>query len=58
MGLDDRFEMRLESDMREAIDAWRNRQPVPPSMAAAIRYILKVGLEHLDDERPPKRVRR
>ena len=35
----------MPRDLRDRIDAWRNSQAVPPSRAAAIRYLIERGLE-------------
>jgi hypothetical protein len=43
--LSERFEMRFNPELVEKIDQWRNAQPVPPSRAAAIRYLLEKALE-------------
>ena len=43
--LSERFEMRFNAELVEKIDQWRNTQPVPPSRAAAIRYLLEKALE-------------
>jgi hypothetical protein len=43
--LSERFEMRFSPELVEKIDQWRQAQPVPPSRAAAIRYLIESGLE-------------
>jgi hypothetical protein len=40
-----RFEMWWPSELLDAIDAWRNQQPAFISRAAAMRYLLKCGIE-------------
>jgi hypothetical protein len=43
--LTERFEMRFSPELIDKIDQWRETQPVPPSRAAAIRYLIETGLE-------------
>jgi hypothetical protein len=40
------IDIRVEPQLVERIDAWRSRQRVPPSRAAAIVYMLDQFLEH------------
>ena len=40
------FTIRVEPQLVEKIDAWRARQRVSPSRAAAIVYMLEHFLEH------------
>jgi hypothetical protein len=42
--LSERFEMRFAPELVEKIDRWRNAQTVPPSRAAAIRYLIEESL--------------
>jgi hypothetical protein len=37
--------VRCHADFLDAIDAWRERQEVPPSRAAAIRRLAELGLK-------------
>ena len=46
----ERLELRLELQLKRDIDEWRGRQEVPPTRAAAIRYLLIYGLR--DAPRP------
>lgn len=36
--------LRMEDDLIERLDRWRTSQTVPPSRAAAIRYLVAEGL--------------
>jgi hypothetical protein len=36
--------VRCHDEFLSAIDAWREKQNVPPSRPAAIRYLAEVGL--------------
>ena len=40
------IDIRVEPQVVERIDAWRDRQRVPPSRSAAIVYMLEEFLEH------------
>ena len=40
------IDIRVEPQLVERIDAWRIRQRVPPSRAAAIVYMLDQFLKH------------
>jgi hypothetical protein len=40
------IDIRVEPQLIEEIDAWRARQRVPPSRAAAICYMLEYFLQH------------
>jgi hypothetical protein len=51
----ERFEMRYPPDLLKKIDEWCEQQPAPPSRAAAIRYLIELGLEHA--KKPTKRSR-
>jgi hypothetical protein len=39
------LDLRVEPELIEAIDAWRNRHQVPPSRARTIAYMLAGWLE-------------
>lgn len=43
----ERFEMRAPRDWLAAIDEWRREQPVIPSRAAAIRYLVEYAINAL-----------
>ena len=40
------IDIRVEPKLVDKIDAWRDRQRVPPSRSAAIVYMLEEFLEH------------
>ena len=40
----DRFELRLAPGLLDRLEQWRQRQPAVPSKAAAVRYIMELGL--------------
>jgi len=40
------IDIRVEPQLVDKIDAWRARQRVPPSRAAAIVYMLEDFLDH------------
>ena len=40
----DRFELRLAPELLDRLEQWRQRQPAVPSKAAAVRYIIELGL--------------
>lgn len=46
------IDIRVEPQLIEKIDAWRTRQRVAPSRAAAIGYMLEHFLEHDRPEYP------
>jgi hypothetical protein len=46
----ERLEMRIDPQLREDIDRWREQQAVPPSRSAAIRYLLVHGLREAPRE--------
>ena len=46
------IDVRVEPQLIEKIDAWRVRQRVPPSRAAAIGYMLEHFLKHDRPEYP------
>jgi uncharacterized protein YfbU (UPF0304 family) len=50
----ERFEMRLDQNVLDRVDAWRSRQTDLPSRAEAIRRLIEDGLEEPDpkDFRP------
>lgn len=37
---DDRQIVRITPEIRQRVDAWRRKQPIPPSIAASVRYLL------------------
>jgi hypothetical protein len=45
MDMSERFEMRAPKGWLAAIDEWRQKQAIPPSRAAAIRYLVEAGLK-------------
>jgi hypothetical protein len=50
--------IRLSTEFRSAIDAWRNAQPIEPSRSAAIIYLASVGLRALASGFEPKQERK
>jgi len=48
------IDVRVEPQLIEKIDAWRDRQRVPPSRSAAVVYMLEHFLRH---DRPGLNVR-
>lgn len=42
----ERFEMRIDSDLLERLDNWRNKEDNVPSRAEAVRRLLEAGLAH------------
>lgn len=42
-----RLELRLPPDLLDKIERWRNSQPVPPTKAAAVRYLLEYAVDAL-----------
>jgi len=50
MSMSERFELRLEEEMIQGIDAWRGRQPDLPSRSEAIRQLVARGLSGHGDE--------
>src|SRR5690242_4127133 len=51
-GMSERFELRIDEEMLQAIDAWRDRQVGAPSRANAIRQLIEKGIV-ADKPRPP-----
>lgn len=49
----ERFEMRIDSDLLDRLDSWRNNEDDPPSRAEAVRRLLEAGLAHDNKGRPP-----
>jgi hypothetical protein len=39
-----RFEMRIDAELQALVDNWRAMQPRIPSMADAIRHLVRLGL--------------
>jgi len=48
MALSERFELRLDQDTLEGVDAWRAKQPGVPSRSEAIRRLVERGLVERD----------
>ena len=40
-----KFQMRISDELRDAIDAWRQRRASGPTRAEAIRRLIERGLE-------------
>jgi uncharacterized protein len=49
----ERFEMRVDSDLLERLDAWRQSEDDRPSRAEAIRRLIEAGLAHDNKGRAP-----
>jgi uncharacterized protein YfbU (UPF0304 family) len=47
----ERFEMRIDSELLDRLDHWRNREDDVPSRAEAVRRLIEAGLAH--DNRGP-----
>jgi hypothetical protein len=51
---ENRFEMLIAPELLARVDEWRQRQTVPPTRAAAMRYLIERGLaepaDHPNDE--------
>lgn len=47
----ERFEMRIDSELLDRLDHWRNSEDDEPSRAEAVRRLLEAGLAH--DKRGP-----
>jgi hypothetical protein len=43
---DERFEMRVPRELLARVDEWRQEQTVPPTRAAAMRYLIEQGLKN------------
>jgi len=48
----ERFEMRVESELLERLDAWRASEDDTPSRAEAVRRLMEMGLESESKYRP------
>ena len=44
------FTFRTDDDFLEEIDAWARKQPIQPSRGAAVRYLLRRGLDAEKEE--------
>lgn len=49
----ERFEMRIDSDLLERLDAWGSEQDDTPSRAEAVRRLIELGLSHGTKGRAP-----
>ncbi|MBK1665484.1 hypothetical protein CKO38_12265 [Rhodospirillum rubrum] len=49
----ERFEMRIDSDLLERLDQWRQGEDDTPSRAEAVRRLIEAGLAHDDKGRAP-----
>jgi len=49
----ERFEMRIDSEILERLDNWRNNEEDCPSRAEAVRRLLESGLAHDNKGRSP-----
>jgi uncharacterized protein YfbU (UPF0304 family) len=49
----ERFEMRIDSDLLERLDQWRQREDDTLSRAEAVRLFIEAGLAHGDKGRVP-----
>jgi hypothetical protein len=43
--------VRCQAEFLRALDAWRAKQAVPPSRAAALRHLAEIGLQHTGSRR-------
>jgi len=43
---DQMIAVRLTSDLLKELDGWRESLTVPPTRSDALRYLIKLGLEH------------
>lgn len=48
----ERFEMRIDSDLLDRLDAWRNNEEDVPSRAEAVRTLIEAGLAHDNRGKP------
>lgn len=53
MGSSERFELRIDSDLLDRLDLWRNGEDDTPSRAEAIRRLIEAGLAHDNKGRAP-----
>ncbi|EPP3876560.1 YfbU family protein [Pseudomonas aeruginosa] len=49
----ERFEMRIDSDLLERLDQWRQGEDDTPSRAEAVRRLIEAGLAHDNKGRAP-----
>lgn len=49
----ERFEMRIDSEMLDRLDHWRNSEDDTPSRAEAVRRLIEAGLAHDNRGRAP-----
>src|SRR4051812_18008296 len=49
----ERFEMRIDSELLNRLDNWRNSEDDEPSRAEAVRRLLEAGLAHDNRGRGP-----
>lgn len=49
----ERFEMRIDSELLDRLDNWRNTEDDAPSRAEAVRRLLEAGLAHDKQGRAP-----
>ena len=49
----ERFEMRIDSELLDRLDNWRNSEDDTPSRAEAVRRLLEAGLAHDNRGRAP-----
>jgi hypothetical protein len=50
--------VRLDDAQLDAVNAWRQKQPDPPTKAEAIRQLMERGLDAERGERPTKGAKR
>jgi uncharacterized protein len=50
----ERFEMRIDSELLERLDRWRNGEEDTPSRAEAVRRLIEAGLAHDNQGRAPQ----
>lgn len=50
----ERFEMRIDSELLERLDNWRNIKGDTPSRAEAVRRLIEAGLANENEGRPPQ----
>lgn len=45
MAMDERLMLRLPAELLDAIEAWRDAQPLRPSTQSIVRYFIERGME-------------